>query len=179
METIEAFSSHVVQVRAERAHTGGCISVMTQALGAEDGSLPQDLTVQNMHMELRQGSKNAVVVVRNSMAYPQTLHKKTLVARATVANPVPGLLMESQLQERGDKPQDPHTPKWTVRQRHGKLFNELDLRGLHSWLPELANATHHLLAKYHDVFLLDPTELGCTHSTEHTIKVTDDTPFKE
>ena len=29
------------------------------------------------------------------------------------------------------------------------------------------------------MFSLDPVELGCTHSTEHTIKVTDDTPFKE
>ena len=28
-------------------------------------------------------------------------------------------------------------------------------------------------------FLLEPTKLGCTHSTEHTIKVTYDTPFKE
>ena len=28
-------------------------------------------------------------------------------------------------------------------------------------------------------FLLEPMELGCTHSTEHTIKVTDNTPFKE
>ena len=28
-------------------------------------------------------------------------------------------------------------------------------------------------------FSLEPTELGCTHSTEHMIKVTDDTPFKE
>ena len=36
-----------------------------------------------------------------------------------------------------------------------------------------------LLAEYHDVFLLDQVELGCTHSTEHAIKVTDDTPFKE
>ena len=71
---------------------------------------------------MRQDSKNAVVVVRNSMAYPQTLCKKTLVARAIVANPVLGLLMESQLQEGGNKPQDPHTPKLTVRQRHGKLF---------------------------------------------------------
>ena len=26
---------------------------------------------------------------------------------------------------------------------------------------------------------LDPAELGCTHSTKHTIKVTNDTPFKE
>ena len=45
--------------------------------------------------------------------------------------------------------------------------------------PELADAAHWLLAEYHDVFLLDPTELGCTHSTEHIIKVTDDTPLKE
>ena len=67
----------------------------------------------------------------------------------------------------------------TVRQRHGKLFNELDLSGLDSWAPKLANATHQLLAKYHDVFSLDPTELGCAQSTEHMIKVTDDTPFKE
>ena len=68
----------------------------------------------------------------------------------------------------------------TVRQRRGKLFNELDdLSGLDSWPPELTDATHLLLAKYHDMFSLDPAELGCTHSMEHMIKVMDDTPFKE
>ena len=67
----------------------------------------------------------------------------------------------------------------TVRQRHGKLFDELDLSGLDSWTPELVDAACQLLAKYHDVFSLDLAELGCTHSTEHIIKVTDDTPFKE
>ena len=36
-----------------------------------------------------------------------------------------------------------------------------------------------MLAEYHGVFSLDPAELGCTHSMEHTIKVTNDTPFKE
>ena len=113
------------------------------------------------------------------MAYPQTLQKKTLVARAVVALPVPEPPMEVQLQEGGDEPQDPHTPKLTVRQRHGKLFDELDLSGLDAWPPGLVDATHSLLAKYHDVFSLDPAEFGCTHSTEHMIKVTDDTPFKE
>ena len=53
---------------------------MTQAQQFEDGFLPQCLTAQNAYMELRTGSKNAVVVVRNSMAYPQTLKKKTPVA---------------------------------------------------------------------------------------------------
>ena len=113
------------------------------------------------------------------MAYPQTLQKKTPVARAVAETPMPGPLMEAQLQEGGNKLQDPHTPKLTVRQRHGKLFDELDMSGLDSWPPELVHAAHWLLAEYHDVFSLDPTELGCTHSTEHTIKVTDDTPFKE
>ena len=67
----------------------------------------------------------------------------------------------------------------TVRQRHGKLFDELDLNGLDLWTSELADAAHQLLAKYHDVFSLDPAELGCNHSTEVIIKVTDNTPFKE
>ena len=57
---------------------------MTEALHAEDGSLPQGLTVQNAYMELCSGSKNVAVVVRNSMAYTQTLRKKTPVARAVM-----------------------------------------------------------------------------------------------
>ena len=77
-----------------------------------------------------------------------------------------------------DRPQNPQTPKLTVRQRQGKLFEELDLSWLDLWPPELADTVHWLLAKYQDVFSLEPAELGCTHSTKHTIKVTDDTPFK-
>ena len=66
-----------------------------------------------------------------------------------------------------------------IRQRCGKLLDELDLSGLEQWASKMADKAHQLLAEYHDLFLLDPAELGCTHSTEHTIKVTDDTPFKE
>ena len=84
-----------------------------------------------------------------------------------------------QLLEGANEPQDPHTPRLTVRQRHGKLFDELDLSGLDSWAPKLADAACQLLVKYHNVFSLDPAELGCTPSMEHTMKVMDDTPFKE
>ena len=52
-----------------------------------------------------------------------------------------------------------------IRQRHGKLFDELDLSGLDLWAPKLAERAHQLLAKYYDVFSLDPAELRCTHST--------------
>ena len=72
-----------------------------------------------------------------------------------------------------------HTPKLTVKQRQEKLLEELALSGLESWSPNLVASACSLLAEYHDVFSLEPSELGCTHSTEHVIKVTDDTPFKE
>ena len=101
------------------------------------------------------------------------------MARAVAASPVPKPLEEEQLLEGAAEPHDSHTPRLTVRQRHGKLFDELDLSGLDSWTPELADAACELLAENHDVFSLDPAELGCTHSTEHTINVTDETPFKE
>ena len=99
VETIEAFSSHVVLVKVEKAYTRECINVMAQALWTEDGSLLQGLTIQNTYTELRQGTKKAVVVVRNSTAYPQTLWKKSPVARAVVATPLPGSPMEAQVQE--------------------------------------------------------------------------------
>ena len=73
METIDAFSSQVIPIKAEKVYTGECINIMTQALQTKGGSLPQGLTIQNAYTELRKGSKNAVVVVRNSTAYLKTL----------------------------------------------------------------------------------------------------------
>ena len=117
--------------------------------------------------------------MQNNTAYPQTLWKKTPVARAMAVQLVPDIPKPGSLQVQDEVYPDSQTPKLTIRQRHGKLFDELDLSGLDFWAPKLADKAHWLLAKYHDVFSLDLAELGCTHSTEHTIKVTDDTPFKE
>ena len=50
------------------------------------------------------------MVVRNSTAYSQSLQKKTPVARAVMALPVPEPPEEVQMQEGGDDPQSPHTP---------------------------------------------------------------------
>ena len=155
------------------------INIMVQALQTQDGSLLQGLTVQNTYSELRKGSKKAVVVVRNNTAYSQTLQKETLVARAVAASPVPEPSEGEQLLEGACESHDSHTPRLTLRQRHGKLFDKLDLSSLDSWTLDLADTACWLLAKYHDAFFLDPAGLGCTHSTEHTIKVTNDTPCKE
>ena len=146
--------------------------------------MPPGITMQNAYTELRKCSKKAVLVVWNNTTYPQTLQKKTPVARAMAIQLVPKTPKPGSLQVQDEVCPNPHhpnpqTPKLMIRQRHGKLFDELDLSGLDSWAPELADKACQPLAKYHDVFSLDLAELGCTHSTEHTIKVTDDTPFKE
>ena len=98
-----------------------------------------------------------------------------VVATLPVCEPPKGEKME----EKAGKFNNSPTPALTVRQRQGKLFDEVDLDGLDSWTPELVDAAHQLLAKYHDMFSLDLAELGCTHFTEHMINVTGDTPFKE
>ena len=102
--------------------------------------MPQGLSVQNTYTKLRKGSKKAVVVVWNNTTYSQTLHKKTPVARVVAASPVPETPKGEQLQEWADESHDSHTPRLMVRQRHGKLFDKLDLSGLDSWTPELVNA---------------------------------------
>ena len=179
VETLEPFSSHMIPMKMMEAYLGEHLNMMVQALHAQDGTLPPGITMQNMYTELRKGSKKAVVVVQNNTAYPQTLWKKTPVARAMAVQLVPNIPKPGSLQVQDEVYPDPQTPKLTIRQRHGKLFDELDLSGLDSWAPSWQIKPAWLLAKYHDIFSLDLAELGCTHSTEHTIKVTDDTPFKE
>ena len=141
--------------------------------------MPLGLTIQNTYTKLRKGSKKTVVVVWNNTTYLQILWKKTPAASVAAALPVLGPPKSEGLWEGTDKSADFHTPRLTVRQRHDELFDELHLGGLDSLTLELVDAAHQLLAKYHDVFSLDPAEFGCIHSMEHIIKVTDDTPFKE
>ena len=120
-----------------------------------------------------------VIVVKNSIAYPQTLRKKIPVARVVAATWVPEPPMQTGMIEALDEAQGLQMPKLTMKQRQEKMFKELDLSGMGSWPPELVDSIWSLLGEYHDVFSLGPSEFGCTHSTEHVIKVTDKAPFKE
>ena len=159
-ETLETFSSHVIPVKTTKAYLGEHINVMVQALHAQDGTLPPGLTVQNTYTELSKGSRKAVVVVWNNTTYPQTLWKRTFVARVVSMLPVPEPPQRDSLQIKDDTCPDLHIPKLMVRQRHGKLIDELDLSGLNSRTPELADAACWLLVEYHDVFSLDPCRAG-------------------
>ena len=66
-----------------------------------------------------------------------------------------------------------------VEQRKEALFQQLDLSGLEGWSPKNQAATCTLLAEYHNIFSLEPRELGCNDLVKHEIKVADNEPFKE
>ena len=83
------------------------------------------------------------------MAYPKLSRRKLQWPEQWLQPAVPELPVETRLPDGADEPQGPHTPKLTVRQNKGSYFNELDLSGLESWPPELADSTQWLLAKYH------------------------------
>ena len=70
-------------------------------------------------------------------------------------------------------------PTLSVEEHQEKLMTSLDLSGLDKWSTEKAECACELLREYHDVFSLKDNELGCTSQVKHSIKVTDDEPFKE
>ena len=66
-----------------------------------------------------------------------------------------------------------------IEQRKELLFQQLDLSGQDKWSDGNEVAAWALLAEYHDIFSLEPGELGCTDLVKHGIRVVDDEPFKE
>ena len=178
-EMINAFSSGIIHARVKTAFTGVRLNVMTQALHADEGPLCQSLTIQNAYMEMCSGSKSITILVRNSSAYPQILRRKVLLPRVVAANWVLEPQMKPGMIETLDDAQGIEPQRLTIKQRQEKLFERLDLSGFESWPPELVSSSQSLLAEYHDIFSLEPSELSCTNPTKHVIKITDYILFKE
>ena len=67
----------------------------------------------------------------------------------------------------------------TIEWRKEMILQQLDLSGLEGWSGANCMSACALLIKYHDVFLLEPGELGCMSLAKHEIWVVNDEPFKE
>ena len=151
---IDTFSSKIIHTQTKTAFTSVRLNVMTHILCISEGLLPLGLMIQNAYTEISNGSKNVAIVVRNSTAYLQT-QKKIPVVRVVDANWLPELQVWAGMIDMLNEAQDIQTLKLTTEQRQEKLFEKLDLSGLESWLPELADSTFLLLAEYHDIFSLE------------------------
>ena len=83
------------------------------------------------------------------------------------------------LQTNIDSGADAPKERMTVQEWQDKLLEKLNLDGLSEWTPRNASITRELLLSYHDAFVLEPDELGCTSAIEHEICLSDEEPFKE
>ena len=54
----------------------------------------------------------------------------------------------------------------------------MDLPGLDKWLDGNQAAAQAMLAEYHNIFSLEPGDLGCLDLVKDEIRVVDDEPFK-
>ena len=67
----------------------------------------------------------------------------------------------------------------TVAVQQELLFKKLNLDGLSNWTPRNVAAARKLILAFHDIFVLDGNELGCTSVIEHEICINSSEPFKE
>ena len=62
-------------------------------------------------------------------------------------------------------------PKMYIEWRKEMLLQHLDWLGLEGWFGANYTSAHTLFTEYHDIFSLEPGELGCTSLAKHEIWV--------
>ena len=185
--TIPAFESIILHCRTRRMKMMGYkLHVMTQATYLEDqANLLNGVYVVKTYTELRDGSHNVSVVLRNLTGKPVYLAARRLVARVVAVNAIPDAAPSPEFLRKLDKLEPNWNPpkKLTIEERQKLLLELLRKEGqldkLKQWPLELALRFERMLMKHHNIFSLQLNEIGCTDTAEHVIELLDTKPFKE
>ena len=139
--------------------------------------LPLGFHVLHAYTHLKNGSGRVSLVVRDMSDSQIFLKKGVPVAWVVSAMLVPPGELSPEMEATLGKKSRPEPLSVAARQE--KLLEKLNLDGLAHWSPENAVAVRELVLAYHDVFVLESNELGCTSAIEHEIRIENDEPFKE
>ena len=179
------FSNMMVHCKTREMQMQGYkLHVMTHAPYPEDkSSLPNGVYILKTYTELKDGSRNVSVVLRNLTSKTIHLAPGRCVARVAAANEVPEAVPSPELAKDLDETLPKEAPKLTIEEQQ-KLLMELlrqdgRLEQLIEWPPEQVLKFKRMLMEHHHIFLLDKNEIGCTDTAEHIIELMDDEPFKE
>ena len=143
----------------------------------ETKPLPPGLHVLHAYTHLKNGSGKVPLVVRNVSNSHIFLKKGVPVAWVMSASLVPPIKLSPEMEAALGTESQPEPMSVAVRQE--KLLEKLNLDGLAHWSPENAVVAGELVLAYHDVFVLESNELGCTSAIEHEICIKNGEPFKE
>ena len=185
--TIPAFESIILHCRTRRTMMMGYkLHVMTQATYLEDrANLPNGVYVVKTYTEFHDGSRNVSVVLCNLTGKPVHLPAGRPVARVVAANTIPDATPSPEFLKKLDEMEPDQNPpkKQTIKERQKLLLELLQKEGqldkLKEWPLELALKFKQMLMEHHNIFSLEPNEIGCTDVAEHIIELLDTEPFKE
>ena len=162
------------------------LHIMTQATYLEDrANLPNGVYVVKTYTELHDGSHNVLVVLRNLMGKPVHLPARRPVARVVATSAIPDATTSLEFLKKLDEMEPDQNPpkKLTIEERQKLLLELLWKEGrldkLKAWPPELALKFERMLMEHHNIFSLEPNEIGWTDMAKHIIELLDTEPFKE
>ena len=179
------FSNMMVHCKTQATQMHGYkLHVMTHAPYLEDkSSLPNGIYILKTYTELKDGSQNVSVVLRNLTSKTIHLAPRRWMAQIAAANEVPEAVPLLELAKELAEAQGKEAPKLTIEERQKVLMELLGQDGgleqLEEWSLELALKFKRMLMEHHHIFSLEKNEIGCTDTAEHIIELMDDEPFKE
>ena len=185
--TIPAFESIILHCHTHHTMMMGYkFHVMTQATYPEDRvNLSNGVYVVKTYTELHDGSHNVSVVLCNLTGKLVHLPVGRLVAWVVAANAIPNATPSPEfLKKLNEMEPDQNSPKkLTIEERQKLLLELLRKEGLldklKEWPPELALKFERMLMEHHNIFSLEPNEIGCMDVAEQVIELLDMEPFKE
>ena len=139
--------------------------------------LPPGLHVLHAYTRLKMSSNKVSVVVRNMSDCPIFLKKGIQVAWVVSASSVP--LAELSPEMEAVLRMETTRAPMSVTAWQEKLLRKLNLDGFSNWTLWNVAAAKELVLAFHNIFVLDGNELGCTSAIEHEICTNDSEPFKE
>ena len=185
--TILAFESIILHYHTHRTMMMGYkLHVMTQVTYLEDqANLPNGVYVVKTYTELRDGSHNVSVILHKLMGKLVHLPAGRPVAWIMAVNAIPDATPSQEFLKKLDEMEPVRDPpkKLTIEERQKLLLELLRKEGwldkLKEWPPELALKLERMLMEHHNIFSLEPNEIGCTDAAKHIIELLDMEPFKE
>ena len=183
------FSSVKVRCGTNAKSIGQGVHVTTEPIDGDVGH-PWELVAGYTLMDAK--STRVDCQLRNKTSREVVISKKTILGKVAAANIVPPMVASPESLRRENSSSSlpnqmerwgyhavEETPKLSVPERKERVIKELDLSGIEDCHEETQQEIKTLLQEYHDIFALDPNELGHTSLVKHKITLKDDVPFKE
>ena len=176
------FQTEIIEGRVESLF-GDTAHMMITLLKVGEGQLrearplPPVLHVLHAYTCLKNASGKVSLMVRNMSDSYIFLKKGVPVVRVMSASLVPPTELSPEMEASLGVEARPEPMLVVARQE--KLLQKLNLDGLAHWFPGNAAVVRELVLAYHDVFMLESNELGCTSAIEHQICIENSEPFKE